>query len=83
VIGATYVVLSATALAFACRLVIGPSLSDRLIGVDGLLLVGVAAVATRTVDTGAGTFLPVLVVLALVGFIGTAVVARFVIAKGR
>ena len=42
-----------------------------------------AAIAVQAVDTGSGTFLPVAVVLTLVGFIGTAVVARFIEGQGR
>jgi multisubunit Na+/H+ antiporter MnhF subunit len=82
-ITATYVVLTAAVFAFAYRLVVGPSLSDRVIGVNGMLLVGMAAIATNAVDTGNGAFLPVLVVIALVGFVGTAIIARFIEGRGR
>lgn len=73
--------LGLAALCFATRLVAGPTLSDRVIGLDGLVLVGVAAVAIRSVVTGNGSFLPVLVVVTLVGFVGTAASARFIEAR--
>jgi multicomponent Na+:H+ antiporter subunit F len=75
------VALSVAGLCFAARLVAGPTLSDRVIGLDGLVIVGVAAVAVRAVVTGNGSFLPVLVVVTMVGFVGTAASARFIEAR--
>jgi multisubunit Na+/H+ antiporter MnhF subunit len=42
----------------------------------------VAAITTDAVRTGRGGFLPVAVVVALVGFISSAVVARFIERRG-
>ena len=61
----------------------GPSLADRVVAINGLLLVGMGAIAARAVQTGVGAFLNVLVVVALVGFIGTAMVARFIEGRGE
>jgi multicomponent Na+:H+ antiporter subunit F len=83
VITASFVVLALAALGFGYRLLAGPSLADRVIGVDGLLVVGVSAIALRAMQTGEGAFLPVAVVATLVGFVGTAVVARFIEGQGR
>jgi multicomponent Na+:H+ antiporter subunit F len=76
-------VLALAALGFGYRLLAGPSLADRVIGVDGMLVVGVSAIALRAMQTGEGAFLPVAVVASLVGFVGTAVVARFIEGQGR
>jgi multisubunit Na+/H+ antiporter MnhF subunit len=81
-IAATYVVLTLASFCFAYRLLRGPSLADRVIAVDGLLIVGASAIAVGAMRTGSGAFLPVIVVLTLVGFIGTAVVARFIEGRG-
>lgn len=81
-IGATYLVLTAAAGGFAFRMLRGPTLADRVVAINGLLLVGMAAIAARAVQTGIGAFLNVLVVIALVGFIGTAMVARFIEGRG-
>ncbi len=75
---AASLVLVAAAGCFSFRLVRGPSLADRVIALDGLLVVGLAAITARAVRTGDGAFLPVVVVLTLVGFIGTAMVSRFI-----
>jgi multisubunit Na+/H+ antiporter MnhF subunit len=82
VITASFVVLALASLGFGYRLLAGPSLADRVIGIDGLLVVGVSAIALRAMQTGDGAFLPVAVVATLVGFVGTAVVARFIEGQG-
>jgi multisubunit Na+/H+ antiporter MnhF subunit len=82
VITATFVVLLAAAIGFAFRLGRGPTLADRVVAVDGLLIVGVAAIATDAIRTGNGAFLPVAVVVTLVSFIGTAIVARYIEGRG-
>jgi len=58
------------------RLVRGPSLADRIVALDTLLFVGAAALSTFIVRTGETAFVPVIVVVALVAFVGTLVVAR-------
>jgi multisubunit Na+/H+ antiporter MnhF subunit len=83
VITATFAVLVVAGGCFAYRMLRGPSLADRVVAINGLLLVGMAAIAARAVQTGVGAFLNVLVVVALVGFIGTAMVARFIEGRGE
>lgn len=79
-------VFAALGVAFALyfvRLLRGPSLADRVLALDGLTVCGISAIITRAIDTGDGSFLPVAVVLTLVGFIGTSVIARFIEGQGR
>ena len=76
---AAYVFVAIAGACFAIRLVLGPSLSDRVMGLDGLIIVGIAAVALRAMSSGEGSFLPVLVVVTLVGFVGTSASARFIV----
>jgi multicomponent Na+:H+ antiporter subunit F len=78
---ATYVVLGLAAAGFFFRLLRGPSLADRVIGIDGMMLVGISVVAVRAMQNGDGAFLPVLVVLTLIGFVSTSASARFI--EGR
>jgi multicomponent Na+:H+ antiporter subunit F len=73
-----FVVLALAAVGFGYRLVAGPTLTDRVLGVDGLLVAGMSAITVRAMQTGEGAFVPVVVVVALVGFISTGVVARFI-----
>jgi multicomponent Na+:H+ antiporter subunit F len=75
--GVTFAVLAAAALLFTVRLCVGPSLADRIIASNGLVLAGMGAIATQAVATGNGEFLPVLVAIALVGAISTGMIARY------
>lgn len=77
------VVLSVSALLFAIRVVIGPTLADRVVGLNGMLLVGMALLAVQVSETKRGSFLSVLVLLAVTGFVGTAMIARFLQRRGR
>jgi multicomponent Na+:H+ antiporter subunit F len=78
---ATFVILAAAALLFMVRLCIGPTLADRVAAVNGLLLVGMGAIATHAAHTAVGSFLPTLVAVALVGPIGNGMIARFIEAR--
>lgn len=64
------------------RLVRGRSLADRIVALDTLLVVVVSGIAVQAARTRDGTYLDVLVVTALLGFVGTATVARFIERRG-
>lgn len=74
--------LALAALGFAARLVMGPTLADRVVALDGLLTTVVATIAAIAAREREPLFLGVLVVVALVGFVGTSVVARFIERRG-
>lgn len=59
------------------RIVRGPTTLDRIVAVDVLLAVVVCAVAAEAAYTRDATSLPILVVLSILGFIGSVSVARF------
>ena len=82
-IAAAYVALGLAAALFAFRLLRGPSLADRVIGIDGMIVCGMSLIIVRAMDTGQGAFLPAAVVLALVSFISTSVVARYIEGRGE
>lgn len=79
---ASYLVLGLALALFFIRLLRGPSLSDRAMALDGMAVTSIAMLVVRALDSGDETFLPVAVVLTLVGFIGTAVIARFIEGQG-
>lgn len=83
IIAVAFVLLLAAGLLFAVRMLAGPTLADRINALNGLLVVGMSAIAAQAVHTGRGAFIMVVVVLALVGFVGTAMVARFIESRGR
>jgi multicomponent Na+:H+ antiporter subunit F len=78
---ASFVILAAAAALFVHRLAAGPLLADRVIALNGLVLVGMGAIATQAAHTAVGSFLPTLVAVALVGPIGTGMIARYI--EGR
>jgi multicomponent Na+:H+ antiporter subunit F len=83
VIAVTYGVLVLAFVLFAVRLGRGPTLADRVIALDGMLVAGIGVLLVNAMDTGRGAFLQVAVLLALVGFISTSVIARFIEGRGE
>ncbi|SCL31822.1 monovalent cation/H+ antiporter complex subunit F [Micromonospora inyonensis] len=77
VIVALTVLLSATALLALARIVRGPSLLDRLVATELLLATMIAAVGTEAAVNRHTRTLPVLVVLSLLGFLGSVALVRF------
>ena len=75
--------LGLATIAFGYRAIAGPTLPDRMIGVNGMIIAGMAVVVVHAVHTANGAFLPVLVVAGLVSFVGTGMIARFLEGHGR
>ena len=78
---ATFVILTIAGALFTYRLCVGPSLADRIVALNGLVLIGMGAIATHAAHTGVGSFLPTLVAIALVGPISNGMIARFIEAR--
>jgi multicomponent Na+:H+ antiporter subunit F len=81
-IAAALVALALAGACFAYRLLRGPTLADRVVGLDGLLVVGACALAADAVRTGSGAFVNTVVVVTLVGFVSTSLIARFIEGRG-
>jgi multicomponent Na+:H+ antiporter subunit F len=77
-----FVGLTISALLCLVRLLRGRSLADRIVALDVLLLVAVSGIAVHAVREQTSAFLNALVVVALIGFIGTVTVARFIERRG-
>ncbi|MEU5904859.1 monovalent cation/H+ antiporter complex subunit F [Micromonospora sp. NPDC047527] len=71
--------LSVTALLALIRLYRGPSLLDRVIAADMLLATIIGAVGAEAAVNRHSTTLPVLVVLSLLGFVGSVSLVRFAV----
>ncbi|MCK9250547.1 MAG: monovalent cation/H+ antiporter complex subunit F [Solirubrobacteraceae bacterium] len=69
--------LAAAALLSLVRLLRGPGVLDRMVAVDVILSCLIAGIAVEAAYSRHGTTVPVLVVLALLGFVGSVAVARF------
>ena len=59
------------------RMVLGPTLPDRVVGLDMLTVLMVAFAAAYAIAVEETAFLDVAIVLALVGFLGTVAFARY------
>ena len=77
-----FVFLGIGALFTTVRLVLGPSLADRVVASDMLLTFLALAIGVQAARTSDGLYLGVMVVIALVGFLGTALVARLIERRG-
>jgi multicomponent Na+:H+ antiporter subunit F len=65
------------------RIVRGPTTLDRIVAIDVLLAIVVCSIAAEAAYTRDATSLPILVVLSILGFIGSVSVARFSPRSGR
>jgi len=72
------VLLSIGAAGALVRLVWGPSVADRMVALDTLLFTGLGGMAVFIARTGDLTYVPVYVVVVLIAFLGTVVVARYI-----
>ena len=64
------------------RLVLGPTLPDRVLALDLFVNIGIGFIAVVTVSTGFDEYLDVAIGLGLVGFLATVAFARFVLHRG-
>lgn len=72
------VLLGAAALLGMVRLLLGPSILDRALSVDALLAFAVTGLGAFAAFNRDPTVLPTLLVLSLLGFVGSISVAKFV-----
>ena len=74
----TFAMLGLGVLLALVRLGLGPSLLDRVVATDALLVIISAGLAVYAALTRNPTVVPVLVVVALLGFVGSVSVARYI-----
>lgn len=70
--------LVVTAAGATVRLVLGPSLVDRVIALDVMLISVMGMIAVQAARTGVTTYLDLLVAVAIVGFTATVAASRFI-----
>jgi multicomponent Na+:H+ antiporter subunit F len=79
---AALVLFSLSFLVTIYRVIVGPTLPDRIIGLDMLVIVAVGFIAVIGIRTSFTLFVDVAIALALVGFLATVAFARFVLSRG-
>ncbi|MFC1994588.1 monovalent cation/H+ antiporter complex subunit F [Chloroflexota bacterium] len=73
------VVLAISILLCLYRVVIGPSVPDRVIALDTAAVCGVAIAVVIAIKYGAGMYLDVALIVAVLSFVGTVAIAKFLI----
>jgi multicomponent Na+:H+ antiporter subunit F len=73
------IVASLLTLFASWRVIRGPSVPDRVVGLDTIATNVVAIGVLFSLQTGQGLFINVSLVLAIIGFISTVTVAKYVI----
>lgn len=71
------IVLGLSALLLAIRMTMGPTTLDRAIALDALIAVLICGLALEAAVDRHTTTLPILLVLTMMGFVGSVGVARF------
>lgn len=64
------------------RVVLGPTLPDRILALDMLVGIAIGYIAVIGVKTGFNLYLDIALALGLVGFLATVAFARFVLERG-
>lgn len=75
--------LCASFLLTVLRVVLGPTLPDRIVGLDMLVTVAIGFIAVVGIKTGYALYVDIAIALGLVGFLATVAFARFVLAYGK
>ncbi|WP_274424914.1 cation:proton antiporter [Chelativorans sp. YIM 93263] len=74
-------VLSLSFLLAVLRVVMGPGLPDRILGLDMLVMIAIGFIVVIGIRTGYTLYLDIAIALGLVGFLATVAFARFVMSQ--
>lgn len=78
-----FALLGLSAALVLARLIRGPRAADRVVAIDALTMLAIAAIALFSLATGQPTLLDAAVVLALMSFLGTAAFILLFRRRGR
>lgn len=76
-------ILSLSFVLIVRRLVLGPTLPDRILAMDLLVSVAIGYIAAFGIATGFSLYVDIAIALGLVGFLSTVALARFVLGRGE
>lgn len=74
--------LSLSLLIIVARIVIGPTLPDRILALDAMVAVAIGFIAVTAVATGYYLYIDIAIALGLVGFLATAAFAGLILRRG-
>lgn len=75
------VVLSAGLLLAVVRIIIGPTIADRVLSLDLLTILALGFVGALTIRTGYTLYLDIAIALGLLGFLATVAFARYILVQ--
>ena len=76
------VILGLALLISVVRIVIGPTLGDRVLALDLMTVIAMGFVGTVAIRTGLTLYLDIAIALALLGFLATVAFARYILSRG-
>ena len=65
------------------RIIIGPTIADRILGLDTITVLAIGIIGLFAVRTGLNLYADIAIAVALVGFLSTAALARYLLSRGR
>lgn len=78
----TLALLSLAFLVVVWRVIRGPTLPDRVLGLDALVSIAIGFIAAIGIRTGYALYVDIAIALGLVGFLATVALARFIHMRG-
>jgi len=78
VVGGALVLVAGLCLLCGYRVVRGPTVPDRVVGLDAIATNVIAIAMLVALHTGRGLFVTVSIVLAIIGFLSTVTVAKYI-----
>ena len=76
------VILALALVVSTVRIIIGPSLADRVLALDLMTVVAMGFIGAVAVRTGLMLYLDIALALALLGFLATVALARYIVRRG-
>jgi multicomponent Na+:H+ antiporter subunit F len=70
-------------LATIVRIIRGPTLADRILGLDTITILAVGVIGLFAATTGLTLYADIAIAVALVGFLSTAAFARYLLSRAR
>ena len=78
-----FVLLGLAMLVTIVRIIRGPTLADRILGLDTITILAVGIIGLFAVRTELTLYADIAIAVALVGFLSTAAFSRYLLSRGR
>ncbi|KRA55816.1 cation:proton antiporter [Devosia sp. Root635] len=75
------IILGLALLISVVRIIIGPTLGDRVLALDLMTVIAMGLVGTIAIRTGLMLYLDIAIALALLGFLATVALARYIMSR--